>query len=167
MINIDYCYYVAFPKPYKEATGSPDAALWEEAMKKEMTSIVENETFTLEVLPECKEAVGERWVYTTKERQGGSKTFKARFVAKGYSQSPGIDYKETFAPTANMTSMRVLTQLAVQYDLTLHQMDVKAGHLNAPIDCNVYMDQPEGFEVRRQDGQKLVYKLNKSLYGFK
>ena len=167
MINIDYCYYAAFPKSYREAMDSPDAAFWEEAMKEEMKSLVENETFTLEVLPEGKEAVGGRWVYTTKEGQGGSKTFKARFVAKGYSQSPGIDYKETFAPTANMTSMRVLMQLAAQYDLTLHQMDVKAAFLNAPIDCNVYMDQPEGFEVRHQDGQKLVYKLNKSLYGLK
>ena len=58
-------------------------------------------------------------------------------------------------------------QLAAQYDLTLHQMDDKATYLNATIDCNVYMDQPEGFEVKRQDGQKLVYKLNKSLHGLK
>ena len=146
---------------------SPNTALWEEAMKGEMKSLVENETFALEVLPEGNEAVVGRWVYATKEGQGGSKTFNARFVAKGYSQLPGIDYKETFAPTANMTSMRVLMQLAAQYDLTLHQMDDKAAYLNAPIDCNVYMDQPEGFEVRRQDGQKLAHKLNKSLYGFK
>ena len=93
--------------------------------------------------------------YTTKERQGGSKTFKARFLAKGYSQPPGIDYKETFAPTANMTLMRFLKQLAAQYDLTLHQMAVRAAYLNAPIDCNAYMDQPEGFEVRRQVSRNL------------
>ena len=99
--------------------------------------------------------------------QGGLKIFRARFVAKGYSQLPGIGYKEAFAPTANMTSMRVLMQSAAQYDLTLHQMDVKAAYLNAPITCNVYMDQPEGFEVKREDGQKLVYKLKKSLYGLK
>ena len=63
--------------------------------------------------------------------------------------------------------MRVLMQLAAQYDLTLHQMDVKFAYWNATIDCNVSMDQPEGSEVRREDGQKLVYKLNKSLYGLK
>ena len=81
-------------------------------MKEEIKSLVENEAFTLAILPEGKEAIGGPWVYTTTEGHGGLKTLKARFVAKGYSQLPGIAYKETFAPTANMTSMRVLMQLA-------------------------------------------------------
>lgn len=75
----------------------------------------------------------------------------------------GIDYKQTFSPTANMTSVRCLMQLAAQYDLELHQMDVKTAYLHAPIDCEVYMKQPEGFEVRSDTGEQLVCKLNKSL----
>ena len=67
MISIHYCYYVVFPKSYKEAMESPDTALWEEAMKEEIESLVENETFTLEVLPEGREAAEEHRVYTTKE----------------------------------------------------------------------------------------------------
>ena len=52
-------------------------------------------------------------------------------------------------------------------NLFLHQMDVKTAYLNAPIDCEIYMDQAEGFEVPSGREGKLVYKLNKSLYGLK
>ena len=86
-------------------------------------------------------------MYTIKESSTGAKTFKARFVAKGYSQVRGIDFQETFAPTSNLTSLRVLLQMAAQHDLVLHQMDVKIAYLNAPIDCEIYIDQAEGFEV--------------------
>ena len=96
-------------------------------MKDEINSLIENKTFTRTPLPRRKQAVGGRWVYTVKESPDGSETYKARYVAKGYGQVEGIDYKETFSPTANMTSVRALMQVAVQEDLTLHQMDVKTG----------------------------------------
>lgn len=52
-----------------------------------------------------------RWLYTRKEGSDGTKAYEARYVAKGYSQQKGIDYQETFAPTANLTSLRVLLQM--------------------------------------------------------
>ena len=59
-------------------------------------------------------------------------------------------------------------QIAVEHDLLLHQMDVKTAYLNAPIDNDIFMEQAEGFEVpSHDDGKKLVYKLNRSLYGLK
>jgi len=64
---------------------------------------------------------------------------------KGYNQVLGVDYHETFAPTARITSVRALIQVAVQHDLLVHQMDVKTAYLNAPIDCEIFVDQPEGF----------------------
>ena len=140
---------------------------WAEAMKEEMKSLGENETFTLTTLPGDKRAVGGRWVYTVKESPDGSETYKARYVAKGYGQVEGIDYKETFSPTANMTSVRALMQVAVQEDRILHQMDVKTAYLHAPMDCEVYMEQPEGFEVKSKTDEHIVCKLNKSLYGLK
>lgn len=78
----------------------------------------------------------------------------------------GVDYQETFAPTANLTSVHMLMQTEAQRNLILHQMDVKTAYLNAPIDC-IIMDQAEVFEVPSGKEGKLVYKLNKSLYGLK
>ena len=166
--SIDYCYRVSnFPETYEQAINSPDSDKWRAAMQEEMTSLTDNDTFTLTALPEGKHSVGGRWVYNVKETSDGSERYKARYVAKGYSQVRGIDYQETFAPTASMTSVRVLMQLAAQHDLIMHQMDVKIAYLNAPIDCEIYMDQAEGFEILSDCGDKLVYALNKSLYGLK
>ena len=58
-------------------------------------------------------------------------------------------------------------QLAVQYNLTAHQMDVKSAYLHAPIDCELFVEQPQGFSTTDKDGKHLVYKLKKSLYGLK
>ena len=74
-----------------------------------------------------------------KNRSRGRRTHKARCVAKGYSQIAEIDYQETFAPTARMCSVRMLMQQAVQNDMITHQMDVKKAYLNAPIDCDIYI----------------------------
>ena len=168
MSNIDYCYRVSsFPQSYREAIESPDCENWKTAMNDEMNSLKVNETFTLTTLPEGRKLVGGRWVYAIKEGSNGIQNYKARFVAKGYSQEKGVDYNETFAPTANLSSIRSLMQIAAQHDLILHQMDVKTAYLNAPIDCEIYMEQPEGFEISSENGEKLVYRLNKSLYGLK
>ena len=75
--------------------------------------------------------MGGKWVYTVKEDVNGSETLKARYVAKGYSQVHGIDCEETFSPTTNFTSIRILMQLAAQYDPTVHQMHVRAAFLHA------------------------------------
>lgn len=144
---------------------SPEAPRWKQAMAEEINSLKENDTFELTTLPTGRNTIGGKWVYALKENEQGQ-IFKARFVAKGYNQTQGIDYQETFAPTANMTSVRALMQISVQNDLIIHQMDVKTAYLHAPIEEEIYMDQPEGFE-QTESGENLVYKLKKSLYGLK
>uniref|UniRef100_A0A2N9EEB8 CCHC-type domain-containing protein n=1 Tax=Fagus sylvatica TaxID=28930 RepID=A0A2N9EEB8_FAGSY len=96
---------------------------------------------------------------------GTIQTFKARLVAKGFRQREGIDYFDTYAPVARITSIRVLIALASIYKLVVHQMDVKTAFLNGDLDEEVYMDQPEGFVL--PGNEKKVYKLVKSLYGLK
>ena len=95
---------------------------------------------------EGRKTVGGRWVYSIKEDSDGHDRYKAKFMAKGYSQRAGIDYGETFSPTANLTSVRVVMQKAAQDNLILHQMDVKTAYLHAPIVRDIYMEQPEGYE---------------------
>ena len=146
--TVHYCYTMSsVPTSYKEAMSSQDADKWQKAMDEEMHALGENETYDLTTLPTDRNAVGGLWVYyniklgPNNEEQWGTKT---RFVAKGYSQIPDIDNQETFSPTAPMASIRTLMQIAVQHDLTVHQMDVKTAFLNAPIDCELYVEQPEG-----------------------
>ena len=71
--------------------------------------------------------------------------YKARFVAKGFAQVEGTDFTDTFAPTAKITTIRMLLQYSVQNDMIIHQLDVKTAYLNAPIDCEVNIQPPEGF----------------------
>ena len=165
---IDSCYRAVcdVPQNYQDAVRSTKSQQWIEAMNDEMQSLKENEAFKLTQLPPGKTAVGGRWVYALKSDADGSEKYKARFVAKGYSQKQGIDYEETFSPTADMTTVRVVLQKAAQEDLILHQMDVKCAYLNAKIDCDIYLEQPEGY-AQSNTGEKLVWKLQKSLYGLK
>ena len=82
-------------------------------MHEDLESLKEDNVFELTNLPEGKKTVGSKWVYTTNENPNGSKIYKARFVARGFSQKKCIDYGETFSPTANITSIRILMQMVV------------------------------------------------------
>ena len=111
-----------------------------------------------------KSIVGSKPAHTLKYKQDGSYEYKAQFVAKGFSQIYGKDYRETFAPTANMFSIRLLLQITVQYDLLIHYMNIKSAYLNAPLDYEIYVDPPKGFEGKNGN---YVWTLKKSLYGIK
>ena len=86
LINFDYCYKVTcnIPRTYTEAIDSSDAHSWVEAMHEELESLKEN-VFELTNLSEGKKTVGSKWFYTTMETPNGSKRYKARFVARGFS----------------------------------------------------------------------------------
>jgi hypothetical protein len=86
-------------------------------------------------------------------------------VAKGFTQSYGIDYQETFAPVAKLNTVRILLSLASNLDWPLYQMDVKNAFLNGDLEEEVYMDIPPGFET--SENANKVCKLKKSLYGLK
>ena len=164
---IDYfCKISNVPVTFNDAIKSNDADHWQKAMNEEYNSLVEMKTFELVPRP-SKKVIGGRWVYVIKNDQSKNPIFKARYVAKGFNQSPSIDYEEIFSPTARLTSIRVLCQLAVQENLEIYQLDVKTAYLNADIDHEIYLEQPKGFEVIGNNGMKLVMKLNKSIYGLK
>ena len=168
--TLDFCYAISLddmPKTFNEAIISDEASHWKIAMDEEMCALEDNKKFDLVTIPEGKTVVGGRWVYVKKIGPDNVCKHKARYVAKGYSQIQDVDYSETFSPTAKITSIRMLMQLASQQDLIVHQMDVKTAYLNAPIDCELYVEQPEGYIVHGKKGEKLAWKLNKSRYGLK
>ena len=84
-------------KTYEEAVSSPKARYWKEAMDDEFNSLKENFTFTLTQLPKGKNVIGGQWVYTGKQSGSNERIYKARYVAKWYSQTKDIDYYETYA----------------------------------------------------------------------
>ena len=161
---IDYCYRInECPKSYQEAISSPNSQKWKKAMEDEMKALEDHDTYDIIPRPKERSVVGGRWVFAIKEGLNSQETFKARYVAKGYSQVQNVDYCETFSPTARMTSVRMLMDIAVQGNMIVHQMDVKTAYLNAKIDCEIYVEQPEGFIKNNNH----VFKLKKSLYGLK
>src|SRR5579871_807696 len=139
---------------------------WEDAMKLELESIKKNDTWTLTTLPPGRTAIGSKWVYRLKYNTDGViDRYKARIVAKGYSQKEGIDYTETFAPVTKFASIRLLLAIAAKEDYEIHQMDVQSAFLNGELDEEIYMKQPEGFI--EEGKENLVCRLHKSLYGLK
>ena len=93
---------------------------------------------------------------------GSLERYKARPVAKGYTQTYCINYSKTFAPVAKLNTVRVLLSVAANLDWPLQQLDVKNAFLNSNMEEEVYMDSPPGFSGRF--GSK-VCNLRKSLYG--
>ena len=154
------------PSSFKEAMQRDDSAQWKVATDSEINSLKKNNTWTLVNLPPGKTTIGSKWVMKTKRNADGSTNkYKARLVAKGFSQKQGIDYDEVFAPVVKYSSLRALLAIANQYDLEVHQMDVKSAYLNGEVGNELYMRQPEGYVDPKQPGK--VCKLNKSLYGLK
>ena len=151
------------PASFQEAVNSD---VWKSAMQREYDALIKNGTWRLVNPPIGTKPIGCRWIYKNKYKADGSlDKHKARLVAKGYAQKEGVDYTETFAPTAKWGTIRTLFSLAAQKGWKIHHMDVKTAFLNGDLKEDVYMDQPEGFSIKGQE-QK-VCKLVKSLYGLK
>ena len=156
------------PKTVEEALRSPYAKYWIAAMKKEIDSLRKTQTWRLVPLPEGVRPIGGKWVFRTKRNDKGDIIeFKARWVAKGYSQKPGVDYLETYAPVAKMSSIRTLLSLSASNDWELVNMDVNSAFLNSHVTEEMYVIQPEGFEESGPGGVKLVCRMQKCLYGLK
>ena len=100
-------------------------------MKVEYNSLIENEVWELEELPEGRETVGSKWVFKIKKTADGSfERCKAHLVAQGYSQKEGLDYDETFSPVVQPESICSVIALAVQHRLILHQTEITTAFLN-------------------------------------
>nr|GEZ45207.1 zinc finger, CCHC-type [Tanacetum cinerariifolium] len=111
-------------------------------------------------------ALGCKWILKRKMKVDGSiDKYKARLVIQGFRQKEGIDFFDTYAPVARITTIRLLLALAAIHDLVIHQMDVKTAFLNGDLDEAIYMKQPEGFVMPGHENK--VCKLKKSLYGLK
>ncbi|KAK3119631.1 hypothetical protein QOZ80_9AG0673040 [Eleusine coracana subsp. coracana] len=151
------------PSSYEEAAQGPE---WLKAMEDEIKALNENQTWDLVPRPKDVKPISCKWVYKVKTCPDGSiERYKARLVARGFSQQYGLDYEETFSPVAKITTIRVLLALTACKSWKLWQMDVKNAFLHGELDKDIYMEQPRGFESKIHP--EYVCKLKKALYGLK
>jgi hypothetical protein len=134
-------------------------------MQEELAALEANHTWDLEPCPSTITPLGCKWVYSIKVRSDGSlDRYKARLVALGNNQEYGVNYDETFAPVAKMTTVRTILALAASNDWSLHQMDVKNAFLHGDLKECIFMKPPPGL---LSSPTSHVCKLRKSLYGLK
>jgi hypothetical protein len=156
------------PKTLAKALRCPDGDKYLDSAIAEIKAHLENGTWELARLPRGKRAIGSRWVFKIKRKADGSiDKYKGRIVAKGYAQREGVDYTETFAPTARFGALRTVIALAAMEDWELESVDISTAFLNGDIDAEVYMHKPEGVEFPGFEGSEWVLRLLKGLYGIK
>ena len=154
------------PPHVAAALRGSDKPHWLAAINDELASLAANKTWTLVPCPANKSIVGSRWVFKLKlTSDGRPDRYKARLVAQGFTQIPGQDFKETFAPVAKMDTIRLILAIAAQTRMVIHQMDVKTAFLNGDIEEEIYMRQPPGFKDKSHPDH--VCRLTKCIYGLK
>ena len=124
---------------------SSEVKFWNEAVNSEIQSIVSNEIWELVDLPLGCSTIGCKWIFKKKQDTDGTiNKYKARLVAKDFTQKEGIDYFDIYSPISSITIIRVLIALASIYDFTIYHMDIKTTFLDGDLQEEIYMDQPEG-----------------------
>ena len=153
------------PTTLCEVLDSPDAEQWRQAVEKKVQALQDMGTFTvIDDLPKGRKAVSSKLIFQVKRNADGSiKHFKAHLVVHGYSQVPGMDFDETFAPVVKLTSICILCALASLLKLHFHHLDVNTAFLNGILQEEIYMHLPQG--IRLNSG-KFVHLLH-SIYGLK
>ncbi|KAG7565217.1 Retrotransposon gag domain [Arabidopsis suecica] len=147
--NSDYQQFIlnisseSEPKNFLEAVKSEK---WHGPMNEELQTCVNTGTFSVVSLPEGKKPIGCRWVYRIKHNADGTiDRYRARLVAKGYTQQEGVDYIDTFSPVAKLVTVKLLLDLAAKHGWSLTQMDVTNAFLHGDLEEEIYMDLPPGY----------------------
>eukprot|EP00170_Pyropia_yezoensis_P003693 contig_15515_g3704 len=153
------------PKTRTEALSRPDADLWQQAMDEEMASLSGKKALRLMQRTTEMHVVGSKWVFDYKHDAAGTvNRYKARLVMQGLTQVKGLDYDETWAPCPARATVRSLLAVAAERDLEIGGLDIKTAYLNAAMDKDVYIEQPEGYEC---GGPDVICKVDQALYGSK
>lgn len=148
------------PSTFKKIYGRSDADSWMQAIESENLSIASHDVFQrVDKLPPGKSTIKVKYIFKRKDNG----RYKARLVAMGYSQIPGLDFNETYAPVVSKQSIRTLFALASVENWNIFQMDVKTAFLHAPLQEDIFAEACDGMQFPKGS----ILKLMKSLYGLK
>lgn len=149
----------------EEALNGPECDFWKAAMQEELDSFEENNAWEEVDLPKDKTVIKCKWVFKKKYDSDHNVRYRARLVAKGYSQKVGIDYHETFSPVLRYSTLRLLFALAVKLNLDICHLDVTTAFLNGFLKEDVYMAKPVTHDCNSCSSK--VLKLKRAIYGLK
>nr|GEX86501.1 hypothetical protein [Tanacetum cinerariifolium] len=150
---------------YKAALLDPESKKWLNAMNVETQSMKNNDVWVLVELPPNARTVGSKWIKKKTEMDGAIYVFKARLLAKGFTQTYGVDCEETLSPVANIKAISILIAIATYYNYEIWKIYVKTAFFNGHLSEEVNMEQPEGFVNPKYHNH--VCKLKRSIYGLK
>ncbi|CAI7895464.1 unnamed protein product [Closterium sp. NIES-54] len=132
-------------RSYAEAIVGPYSSQWQAAMDAEMASWKSTGTYVDEVPPPGANIVSGMWIFRVKRPPVSPPVFKARYVARGFSQRQGVDFFHTFSPTPKMTTVRVLLHVAAQRDYEFHSLDFSTASLQGSLHEEIWLRRPHGF----------------------
>ncbi|CAI5927768.1 unnamed protein product [Closterium sp. NIES-64] len=153
------------PRSYAEAVEGPYSSQWQAAMDAEMASWKSTGTYVDAVPPPGANIVSGMWIFRVKRPAGSPPVFKARYVARGFSQRQGVDYFQTFSPTPKMTTLRVLLHIAAQRDYELHSLDFSTAFLQGSLHEEIWLRRPPGFTGTFPPGTQ--WSLRRPVYGLR
>ncbi|CAI7794479.1 unnamed protein product [Closterium sp. NIES-54] len=136
---------IPIPRNHAEAVSGPWASYWIAAEEAEMAFYRSTGTYVDTVPPPGANVVSGMWLYKVKQPPGAPQVFKACYVARGFSQREGVDFFQTFAPTAKMTTLRVLLHIAAQQDYELHSLDFSTAFLQRSLHEQIWLRRLPGF----------------------
>ena len=158
----------ATPKTEKQALASVDARHWRFALDSEYQQLVDALTWELVPRNSAANVISGKWVFKIKRNPDGSiDRYKARWVARGFSQRHNVDFTEIFAPVIRYSSVRLLLSLSNALDLDLYGYDISNAFARADVDAHIHVEQPHGFVKQDSSGRPYVCRLKKGLYGTK
>ncbi|CAI7897975.1 unnamed protein product, partial [Closterium sp. NIES-54] len=153
------------PRSYAEAIEGPYSSQWQAAMDAEMASWKSTDTCVDAVPPPRANIVSGMWIFRVKRPPGSPPIFKARYVARGFSQRQGVDYFQTFSPTPKMTTLRVLLHVAAHRDYELHSLDFSTAFLQGSLHEEIWLRRPLGFTGTFPPGTQ--WSLRRPVYGLR
>ncbi|CAI7921560.1 unnamed protein product [Closterium sp. NIES-53] len=153
------------PRSYAEAIEGPYSSQWQAAMDAEMASWKSKGTYVDEVPPPGANIVSGMWIFRVKRPPGSPPVFKARYVARGFSQRQGVEFFQTFSPTPKMTTLWVLLHVAAQRDYELHSLDFSTTFLQGSLHEEIWLRRPPGFTGSFPAGTQ--WSLRRPVYGLR
>ncbi|CAI7793519.1 unnamed protein product [Closterium sp. NIES-53] len=153
------------PRSYAEAIEGPYSSQWQAAMDAEMASWKSTGTYVDDVPPLGVNIVSGMWIFRVNRPPGSPPVFKARYVARGFSQRQGVDFFQTFSPTPKMTTLRVLLHVAAQRDYELHSLAFSTAFLQGSLHEEIWLRRPPGFTGSFPDGTQ--WSLRRQVYGLR